>query len=116
MEFGAGTDGTSTTIQAWGRRMIQRDEQGRVVVTIEETDDELGMTITNGGTYRFHGEDYLATIEDSELATGTLACFQRFPINQSDDEPVMFLDRNDGSLSDDTGTNIGDYRDLEFVR
>jgi hypothetical protein len=96
--------------------MFERDERGRVVVTIEETDDELGMTITNGAIYRFHGEDYLATIEESEFATGTLACFQRLPINQPDDEPVMFLDRNDGSLSDDTGRNIGDYRDLEFVR
>lgn len=95
--------------------MFTRDEQGRVRVTIEETDDEVGMTITNGATYHFHGHDYLATIEDSELAAGTLASFQRLPINQIDDEPSLFLDRNDGSLSDDTGRSVGTYDELEPI-
>lgn len=95
--------------------MFQRDERGRVVVTIEDPSGGIDMTITNGGTYRFHNGDYLATVEEGELAQGTLACFQRLPINQVDDEPVMFLDRDDGSLSDDTGRNIGDYNELEPI-
>jgi hypothetical protein len=47
--------------------MIQRDSQGRQVFVMEETADALGMTITNGMTYRFHGDDYLATLEDPTL-------------------------------------------------
>ncbi len=95
--------------------MFTRNAQGQTVVTIEETDESLGMTLTDGATYAFHGEQYRATIEDSELSTGTLAVFQRLPISQPDDEPVMFLDRNDGSLSDDTGTVLGTYDELELI-
>lgn len=36
------------------------------------------------------------------------------PIDE-DDEPSLFLDRNDGSICDDTGANVGDYRDLEVI-
>jgi hypothetical protein len=90
-----------------------RDEQGRDVATIEETEDALGMTITNGATYRFKGHDYLATLEED--ASDTMACFQRLPINQVDDEPSLFLDRNDGSICDDTGTNVGDYTELDYI-
>lgn len=90
-----------------------RDEQGRNVATIEETDDALGMTITDGAVYRFQGGEYRATLEED--SSDTMACFQRFPISHEDDEPSLFLDRNDGSLSDDTGTNVGDYNDLELI-
>jgi hypothetical protein len=91
--------------------MMTRDAQGRQVWAAEDTDEGIGMTITNGATYRFKGHDYLATLEDT--SSDTLACFQRLPINQIDDEPELFLDRNDGSLCDDTGTNVGDYREME---
>lgn len=90
-----------------------RNDQGQDVATIDETEDALGMTITDGDTYRFQGHDYRATLEED--ASDTLACFQRLPINQVDDEPSLFLDRNDGSICDDTGANVGDYRDLEAV-
>jgi hypothetical protein len=90
--------------------MIRRDEQGRQVFVLEETENALGMTITNGVTYRFHGADYLATLEDQ--ASDTVVCFQRLPINQIDDEPSLFLDR-EGTLSDDTGAFVGSYDELE---
>jgi hypothetical protein len=88
--------------------MIQRDSQGRQVFVMEETADALGMTITNGMTYRFHGGDYLATLEDQ--SSDTVACF----LNQVDDEPSLFLDR-EGGLMDDTGANVGSYDELEAV-
>lgn len=90
-----------------------RNSQGQDVATIEETEDALGMTITNDATYWFKGHAYCATIEED--ASDTLASFQRLPINQVDDEPSLFLDRNDGSICDDTGTNLGDYGDLEMA-
>lgn len=90
-----------------------RDDQGRDVATIEETEDALGMTITNDAIYRFKGDDYLATLEED--ASDTMACFQRLLINHLDDEPSLFLDRNDGSLSDDVGTNVGEYHELEYI-
>lgn len=96
--------------------MFKRDERGRVVVTITDPDGGIDMEIVNGGVYRFGNDEYRATIEESELAVGTLASFQRLPITQEDDEPSIFLDRNDGSIGDDTGTNVGDYRDLEYLR
>jgi hypothetical protein len=90
--------------------MITRDSQGRQVFVMEETEDALGMTITDGATYRFHGNDYRATLEDQ--SSDTVACFQRLPINQVDDEPSLFLDR-EGALTDDTGRNVGSYDELE---
>lgn len=93
--------------------MMTRDEQGRQVWILEETDEALGMTITNGATYRFHGRDYRATLE--EESSDTAACFQRLPINQVDDEPSLFLDRNDGSLTNDTGDVVGEYSELEAI-
>lgn len=86
---------------------------GEDVATEEETEDRLEMTVVNGAVYRFHGCDYRATLEED--ASDTMACFQRLPINQVDDEPSLFLDRNDGSLSDDTGTVLGEYNELEMI-
>lgn len=90
--------------------MIRRDSQGRQVFILEEADDALGMTITNGATYRFQGHDYLATLEDESL--DAVASFTRLPINQVDDEPELSLDR-EGALTDDTGKDVGSYDDLE---
>lgn len=90
-----------------------RNDQGQDVAIEEETADRLGMSIVNGATYRFQGADYRATLEED--ASDTMACFQRLPINQVDDEPSLFLDRNDGSICDDTGTNLGDYSELEMT-
>jgi hypothetical protein len=89
---------------------MTRDEQGRQVATTEETTDALGMTITDGGTYWFQGSAYRATLE--ETSSDTMVSFQRLPINQVDDEPSLFLDR-EGTLSDDTGTFLGSYDELE---
>lgn len=94
-----------------------RDEQGRQVVTMIENqageEFPIPLTVTNGATYRFHGREYLATLEED--SSDTVACFQRLPINQVDDEPSLFLDRNDGSITDDTGANLGAYDELEMV-
>lgn len=90
-----------------------RNDLGQDVATEEAPDGGIDMTIVNGATYRFRGNDYRATLEED--ASDTMACFQRLPIAQVDDEPSMFLDRNDGSLSDDVGANLGDYNELEMV-
>lgn len=91
-----------------------RDGLGRDMATMEESEVYgLGMTIVNDATYRFHGTDYLATLEED--ASDTMASFQSLPIYQIDDEPSLFLDRNDGSLCDDTGTVVGEYHELELI-
>lgn len=95
--------------------MITRDEQGRQVYTLAETDSELGMTITAGETYGFKRRVWLADLCDQ--SSDTVASFQALgetgpatPLAG----PELWLDR-DGSLTDITGTNVGDYRDLEAI-
>ena len=78
-------------------------------MTIQETEGEIGMTITDGADYLYRGDLYRATLE--ELSSGYLACFQRLPIAQEDDEPSLFLDL-EGVLLNDTGSAVGDYNEL----
>lgn len=92
-----------------------RDDQGRQVVTLTHMQDgeefPIPLTVTDGATYWFRGHAYRAALEED--ASDTLACFVRLPIQQTDDEPGLFLDRNDGSVSDDTGQSLGTYDELE---
>ena len=94
--------------------MIMRDTLGRQVLTIDETADELGMTITAGKTYRFRGRRFLADLTDQ--TTDTLASFQSLDTGSGPEplpDPSMWLER-DGSLTDLTGAPLGDYHELEW--
>lgn len=89
---------------------ITRDEQGRQVLTIEETEDSLGMAITDGALYRFRGLEYVASLENT--ASDTLAGFaQQSRLN---DGPSLWLER-DGSLTTYAMTDWGDYNELEMI-
>jgi hypothetical protein len=69
------------------------------------------MELRDGGTYRFDGDHYLLTIEDSELSGETVASLQRLPVNQIDDEPSLFV-QADGAVVDTDGHEVGRQSDL----
>lgn len=93
---------------------ITRDDQGRQVYVLEETPDELGMTITAGKVYRFHGRLWLADLTDQ--TTETVATFQVLDTARESDPlpgPSLWLER-DGTLTDQAGAVLGEYHELEW--